>query len=315
MRLEAHVKMGYYACPPKTLEMICSCIEPETKGKQVRLLDPCAGQGEALTRLHQSLAAQQAKVVSYGVELSDTRATVAASVLDRCITGDWFDVACSHKSQSLLWVNPPYTHAAEQEGARKQRLEYLFLKDAIRTLQPNGLLVYIVPLHIFGQSNIARFVAGHFDNIRLYRLPAGEYEQYKQCVVFGTRKEKIAANAFAQNKLLDYANGYVQTPVLDDGVCTYQVPSVLVPEEKLIFRRISLHPDAVIEKIADQHNAHAKPEWQDIMARQGAGTFQPVVPLRIGHVASMISSGHDGYGQTREHAGQGSHHQDHRVCG
>lgn len=291
MRLEAVAKMGYYPCPPHTLEMISCCLRPAREDAHIRILDPCAGQGEAIARIGPWLYGLDASVTSCGVELSDQRYAIARHMFDHCIHADWFDVAVSHNSQSLLWLNPPYSAEEIADGEKKQQLEYTFLRDSLRTLQPGGVLVYIVPLHIFQQPAIAKFVAGHFHQVRLFRMPDGEWEQFRQCVVFGIRNDKIVANESRQKQLMEYARGGSQVLVLGHQSCLYHVPATMIREDKFIFRKITLRPNEVIELVAGKYHAHAKKEWQDLTTPQGAGTFQPVVPLRVGHVASMISSG------------------------
>ncbi|MEM7125008.1 MAG: DUF6094 domain-containing protein [Chloroflexota bacterium] len=291
MRIEAVSKMGYYPCPNETLQMTCSCIQPENNQETIRILDPCVGAGEALHAVGTDLRNQGGIVTTFGVELSDQRVEIAKAVINCTLHADWFDVAMSHKSVSLLFLNPPYTNEEVAEGEKRQRMEYMFLRDSIRTLQPHGLLVFIVPLHIFQKPQISKFVAGHFSQVRLFKLPDEEFRQFGQCVVFGTRNEKIVPNERVQMQLEEYASGFCDIPVLDYSICMYQIPASQVSDDKLIFRKVTLHPDEVIEIVSSKHNAHSKKEWQDIIAPQGADTFQPVVPLRIGHVASMISSG------------------------
>ena len=161
MRIAAIEKMGYYPTPPQTLESIAAMLQPTTKGGLFRFLDPCAGQGEALSQIAQALRMPTAAVQTCGVELSDTRAAIATKVLDTCICADWADITCAHKSFSLLWLNPPYDTEAGQAGTHKRRLEYVFLQNTLKVLQPLGLLVYIVPLKLLAVPNVAKFLAGY----------------------------------------------------------------------------------------------------------------------------------------------------------
>jgi hypothetical protein len=188
MRIAAAEKMGYYPTPPTTLEYIARLLRPATKGGSFRFLDPCAGQGEALSQVAAALQNQGTQVQTYGVELSDTRAPLAADVLDQCICADWADITCSHKSISLLWLNPPYDDEVGEKETRKRRLEYIFLQNTLKVLQSGGLLVYLVPLKLLQQTNVAKFLAGYFDGLRIYKLPGGEFERFGQVVVFGYRK-------------------------------------------------------------------------------------------------------------------------------
>ncbi|MCB0157626.1 MAG: hypothetical protein KDD83_05810, partial [Caldilineaceae bacterium] len=292
MRIAAALKMGYYPTPPQTLEQIAQLLRPAQRGGSLRLLDPCAGEGEALGRVAAALAAQGAVVETVGVELSDTRAAVAESVLDRGICADWADITCSHKSFSLLWLNPPYDAEAGQNQTRKRRLEYVFLQNTLKVLQPGGLLVYIVPLKLLGNRNVAKFLAGYFENVSVYLLPADESERFGQVVLFGNRKAK----PFLDEPVMEALLAMVERddlPKLDACDEPLFVPTAALPGSKFFIRKISLSPDEVLQ-VVTTHGVHTTRHWTDMLSRVHDGAFTPVVPLRTGHVGSLISSGQMG---------------------
>jgi type I restriction-modification system DNA methylase subunit len=81
VRLAGQAKLGFYPTPLSQVALIAPWLEVEP-GKPVRLLDPCAGEGEALEALAQILTGRGAKVETWGVELSPARAEKAATRLD-----------------------------------------------------------------------------------------------------------------------------------------------------------------------------------------------------------------------------------------
>ena len=127
-------------------------------------------------------------VRSYGVEVADSRATLAAGVLDVCLHCDYQAITTSVESFSLLLLNPPYDWEAGEAGVKKSRQEYVFLRNTLRRLMPGGILVYIVPLAAITQEKVAKFLSNHFSNIDVFTLPSEEFELFHQVVLFGVHK-------------------------------------------------------------------------------------------------------------------------------
>ena len=146
--------MGYYPTPPKTLELLTQLLRPANKGGSFHFLDPCAGQGDALQAIAAKVRESGAEVKTFGVELSQPRAEIASTVLDTCVSADWSDITCAHNSFSLLLLNPPYDDEIGESNAQKNRLEYIFLRNTLKTLQSGGLLIYVVPLTLLQRPNV-----------------------------------------------------------------------------------------------------------------------------------------------------------------
>jgi type I restriction-modification system DNA methylase subunit len=112
MRIAGVERLGYYPTPPRTLQLIANALTiPSNTSSPVRLLDPCAGQGEALAHLTTHLRQEHAQVQSYGIELADSRAPLAANVLDQVLHADYRDANLSQYAWGLLYLNPPYDRA------------------------------------------------------------------------------------------------------------------------------------------------------------------------------------------------------------
>ncbi len=303
MRIAAAEKMGYYPTPPTTLEYIAQLLRPTNKGGSFRFLDPCAGQGEALSQVAIAMQRHGAQVQTYGVELSDTRSPLAADALDQCICADWADITCSHKSISLLWLNPPYDDEVGEKETRKRRLEYIFLQNTLKVLQTGGLLVYIVPLKLLKQTNVAKFLAGYFEQLQIYKLPGGEFERFGQIVLFGYRKPSGSLDEQELARLQQLAETE-NVPLLDPSCAAVLVPTATLPDAKFFIRKISLSPGEVIDVVAT-HGAHSSRHWGDLIKPISNGAFTPVVPLRTGHVGSLISSGQMGTVQVEQTLAKG----------
>lgn len=292
MRIAAVTKMGYYPTPEQTLELIAKTLRPAIKGGSFRFLDPCVGEGEALAAVAQAFTRQGAKPQTYGVELSYSRFGIAKNVLTECIAADWADVTVAHKSFSLLYLNPPYDTEAGKTGVHKRRLEYVFLQNTLKTLQAGGLLVYIVPLRLMALPNVAKFLAGYFEHISLYKLPAGEYERFGQAVVFGYRKEAAFANDEEAERISALAaSGTV--PSLETCQEQFVVPPSTLPAPKFFIRKTTLTHDEVVAAIV-AGGVHTTTAWKDATSASAEYAFTPVVPLKTGHIGGLIASGQMG---------------------
>src|SRR4051794_5924238 len=86
-RLESKAKLLYYPTPPCIVDTIVRSLTIARRYGVVRLLDPCAGTGEALARLTEHLRDQlptshAVTLTTYGIEPEITRAKAASSLLD-----------------------------------------------------------------------------------------------------------------------------------------------------------------------------------------------------------------------------------------
>ena len=107
-RLESAAKAGYYPTPPRVAAAIAHYLTPARIGSKrtLRLLDPCAGTGEAAAMVARALGAE-----SYGIELNEERAEAACRQLDHVLATSAFSVRLAHSAFSCLYLNPPYAGA------------------------------------------------------------------------------------------------------------------------------------------------------------------------------------------------------------
>ena len=137
MRLAAQAKMGYYPTPPSVVPLIKDFLIRSGKGN-IRLLDPCAGEGTALKQIGETLSAE-----TYGIELDTERGRIAKENLTQCLITDYMATRISNQAFSLLYLNPPYDWAIKNdEVSTSERYERTFLRNTIRYLIPNGVLAW-----------------------------------------------------------------------------------------------------------------------------------------------------------------------------
>ena len=154
-RLASIQKAGFYPIPPVVTSHIRGLINAPYGG---RILDPCAGTGDALIHL-----ATQLKLEPYAAELHTSRGLITKQKIDkyldnpvirealpfqdkglyRAIIESFENISVRKDSMQLLYLNPPYDN-----GPDGDRLEYQFLKRSTFWLQPSGLLVFVIPQKI-----------------------------------------------------------------------------------------------------------------------------------------------------------------------
>lgn len=205
-------------------------------------VDPCAGDGAALVALARAMVGVDAlknQTTLYAAELERSRArrldaTLGAVVGNRAkvLHGDAMrvqfwpeksggtpglsaargggtpsphrsgidlcdspDVRTMRDDARVLFLNPPYDH-----DPIYGRLEERFLRCFTPVLGPRGVLFFVVPFHALAAS--AATLATHFEDIRVLRFPAGDWEAFKQVVLVARRAPALGAPDAAMEGML-----------------------------------------------------------------------------------------------------------------
>lgn len=226
------VKAGYFPTDDETLQRIQHFLMPASR--PMRLLDPCCGEGAALADIRLGLQERAGEdsvsIEALGVEFDKERAWHAKTLLDRVIHADLHDVVVKARSIGLLFLNPPYgfgisdaANLANADSDKAERLERTFLKKTASFLVEGGVLIYIIPYYAL-DVEIRTFLARNFENLRFFMAPE---QQFKQCVIFGTKirsthPRKNVLDWLAQAQAGEFVD-QVLPEVWDDE--PYQVPA------------------------------------------------------------------------------------------
>jgi tRNA1(Val) A37 N6-methylase TrmN6 len=270
--------MGYYPTPLSVVERIKTFLS--YPAENVNVLDPCCGEGAAL----KSLVAD-ANAKTYGIELDRYRAGEAKKALDNLLHCGYEDARISNNAFSCLFLNPPYDW---QEGGtldedRHERTEKAFLRGTVKYLLPEGILVYIVPQPRVTED-VAKILSYRFEDFNTYRFMDGEYERFRQIVLFGKRKDRncpddssfVMLNAVPYTELEEIP--YMQEPV-------YSLPES--PGARLF--RSTLIDEAELEKELKSSPLWGKLNHHGKNNRDGVG--RPPLPLHTGHIGLLLASG------------------------
>lgn len=279
-RLANKIRAGFFPTPPELFDTIASHLAPPGEHVRWSAVDPCAGEGIALSKIAFQVGGDPD---TFGIELDANRAREAIKRLSLVLSASYENVRASRDSFGLLWLNPPYDHDATQPG---KRLEYAFLKCTTEWLAPGGVLVYIIPDSRISR-NIATLLASRYERIEVRRFPAKHYAAFKQAVIFAVRRKTQVVNDTETGRLLSLADG--TAPELEEGAHEYKIP------QHHDSAHFAFH---VIEAAAAELEAEAKaagawtlPDFREAMNPPTARELRPLLPLRRGHVAMLIAAG------------------------
>jgi len=187
-RPESQALAGFYALPPSQLRRLVRFFAAPSRGtnvltsQHVTIVDPCAGEGEAIEMIAKGI---NANVEIFTCESEAERYEKLHQRFGRrswrwaehALHGDAFRVSWRGRGAGLLLLNPPY-----EEG----RLELRFLARFTDVLAPDGLLVYVVPHYALRLS--AEHLARWFAAVACYRFAGEDFDVFRQIVLFGVRR-------------------------------------------------------------------------------------------------------------------------------
>ena len=328
-RIAGKEKLLYYPTPACIVDALAPYLTPRRYGVS-RLLDPCAGKGEALAQLTNHLRTKlptyhRMAFQTYGIEPELTRAKAASASLDRVLQASFFSTTLSNGEGpdggwQLCFLNPPYDTDTEiTHNGRKTRLEVNFLQRASFKLCPEGILIWIVPQASLRPA--AKFLASHYTQLFCVRFPDDRYQpdpekreevslyaQFHQVVVFGVRRAMtVSPTEAAIAQIQSWAAAGSDLPILPlheriPTVPDYSIPAARSPELRHFFNG-NYDPDRTANLVLEQTNASGRYKtglWsnQEYLAARlpdpssmGLGLGQPLAPLKKAHLAVLSVAG------------------------
>jgi hypothetical protein len=259
-RLESNSKMGYYPTWETTLRHLRGWI---SCGEATHTLDPCCGTGGALAEIAQGTH-------TYGIELDHNRAQSAGDILAECVEGSIFTARINPLgSMGLLFLNPPY------DASDGERVEMQFLKAAHKWLAHGGVLVFIVPEHVFASERTQRWIAHRYDDLHTVRVARQDYPRFNQVILFGRKRPEGEPSPFSP----------VGHCINDETPRVYTVPETSGPT---VFQG---DPTITHDEIL-AHQPKLARVLREISKDTGDTTqLSPILPLRKGHMVSLLTSG------------------------
>ena len=194
-RLASQMKQGFHPCPSPVIDLILQHLRPPIwnpasqlyKPEHVCVLDPCAGEGEAISQLALGLGLQADQV--FACELNTAR---AARFREACpdvkLLGPCSLFAAKFSSHcfSLVYLNPPF----DDELGGGGREELAFLREATRAIAFGGILVMVLPLNqVYGAERMCTALDAYYDATEVYLFPP-EHRKFGECVVIARRRKQ-----------------------------------------------------------------------------------------------------------------------------
>ena len=270
MRLAAQIRGGYYKCAPEVVELVGRLITYQ----QGAILDPCAGEGEAIDVLARTLGIGRDRV--YAIELERERCATTkarlegAHVMDVC---SFFDAKISAGSFAAVFVNPPF-----DDNVHGGRVEVDFLMRTTSLLVPGGVLCLVVPEHVAQNwyQPIPMHLVEHYEQLAVLTFPE-EHRPFKEVVIIGIKRRghvPVEEDVWKQE---------VQHQALAGCALKWTGPDKDVAPKT--FEKGGLTEDELRDALA------ASPLWKMTDLPEARRTSRPPLPLSRGHLALMLASG------------------------
>ena len=287
-RLASEEKAGYYPTPPAVVDLIAARMDArvptDADSPVCRMIDPCCGEGDALSRLAQRFRNGTGRdTQTIGVELHEGRARAARGRLDAVWQGDTFAVETGERFD-LLYLNPPYA---------LRDLELKFLHKCTQFLADDGLLIYIVPRRTIERS--ARFLASNFHDFTIWEFPEGERESFGQVTLAATKNMGFAAlSPGAEAELGEFARtgfGDPRYQFRDDLTDRVSAPCSEGECGRPALRMNARSPEAALMA------ARTRGIWNDpslllsMRPARESDDSRPLAPMTAGHLAQICASG------------------------
>ena len=272
MRLAAQARGGFYPAHPSAVAHAATYLRPPPAGP-FSILDPCAGEGDALRQLGDLLGCPPGQ--TYAIELDDGRAeAVRAALPDARVLApaDFFGCRASPNSFSFVWLNPPFDHAY---GGH--RVEARFLWRATDWLMRGGVMALVCPEDVVGEyTDVRRHFAAFYEHVTVVPFPAA-HRPFREVIVFGHKR----ARAGVSDHEIDESEAW--EAVLAPPDFRYRIPQSTGPR---VFEKVEPTESELQRMLAASPlRAHLRPNPDDPLP-------SPPLPLGTGHVALLLASGH-----------------------
>ena len=202
---------------------------------EVSIVEPSIGDGWAVREVLDS-ASVKGKTTVFGVELdavvaAETRKVFKELSAENVILEADFLVGTkiSYTSFGLCFANPPYRKA---DVLNEESMETLFMKNIYPILKKAGVLVYVIPHYTLADPAFFKPFLLRFEPLSVYRFDDDVYAQFKQCVLIGRRRNRMAD--WSDEGMMELREKFMAT--VSDAQQLPYLPSLQeeIPQEVLI---------------------------------------------------------------------------------
>ncbi|WP_268900759.1 DUF6094 domain-containing protein [Brevibacillus halotolerans] len=278
---------GFYKTPLEVLKHVCNKLKIE-EGSLFNILDTCAGEGEALRFIQDSLEKQGGKICSFGNELEKSRYEKAKKILNHTVHGGYESLRTS-PFHSFWWGNPPYDNGyLERMEVSAFRLHTY--KNEKQILQRGALVCFCVKQKVL--SDLAEIVSSRLDGIRVYRFTDEHYPRFQQVIIFGYFNKPNMKNRLEIKKYLQEVAilGPEALPPIDipDNI-TFSIPPSLNKIDYFRGDRLKnteLWEDLQQSAVFDEIEHLFLPTG----LKEDSKLKRPILPLKPAHMALVLTA-------------------------
>ena len=274
--------MNYYPLPKDVAAAASTWLAQQGPAN---VIDPCAGEGDALLTLTSGI-----NVNYYGIEIHDKRFEALEKRLpsgSKTLHGSIHHCRVGMNTMQMVYCNPPYEFEQDSSGA-SQRSEQTFLNHTLQWLCKNGILVFVIPIQSYKRTNMIETLVTHFKDIQVRKFT---YKNEKDThvrddlIIFAKRRAvKKTPKAIEIVSMRDGAEYIKWLEAKDEP--EYRLPAALhVPTFKKVY-----YSDEELAASASKHGVRSSKAYADLFAPSSL-KFRPIMPMRQGHVASIIAAG------------------------
>lgn len=278
-RLTSLEKGSYYPYPKSHLPHIASLFAPSPTGG--RLLDPCAGEGDALHHL-----AQAWNLTPYANELDHDRSAACVEKFGtvQAVQGDIFQLRASSNGFVGAWVNPPYTHDL---GSDEKRRELAFLKHSLKWVQTGGIILWVVYAHHV-TTDAAVVLAKNCSQVDVWGVPGLHLGEYQQVVVIGRIGAAAQQPATFAQMILQQAQQPRELTILDTPLYAFPAPR---PVQRFLFAPKILTPDITLAAIQSNSVQHSTAFQSLLEPPPPIDDIRPIVKPRGMQIGLVLAAG------------------------
>lgn len=289
-RLRSQSDMEYYPTYIPTVQRIASLFNYKRMPSLVRMIDTCAGEGDALSALEDSIRYEfqerrgekmpEDDVETYGIELDTERAVAARKKLRKVVQTDYFNMLVTDKQFNVNFLNPPYDYDPQYK-----RLEHRFLVHTTRLLGRGGILIFLVPRYVLGTC--AEYLSQNYNSFRIWQEEGNpDAERFNQIILMAER-DFNPSNALRTKKAIkDFAEGKLD--FVGNKNHRYIIP--VVDGEVDRFTALRMDYGDVLAEI-ERSGIETKQEWQDMHLPPKNVIKEPLMPPRVGHMGLIMAGG------------------------
>lgn len=296
-------KLSFFPTSENVTNLEMSLIDfSELEGSDISLniADLSGGEGDQLNWMYQYLRSKNINAEAYYNELAKERYDKGISNYPyfHGVNTDIFELRIANKFNrnlnkkvfSIIRNNPPYSWLNRRERNVRAELDF-FVHNSLYDIA-GGIHIFELPIHqLSGIQNLISIINYRYE-MRIFKFPRGEYENFKQVVVMCQKREIAIKDKDRVDQIkFDIENDNI--PYLDE--VTVPVFKAFIKDFKKtppinLFRNGRVTEDTLfcgLGQVLDELIESDKKDSQIISCERG----KPIVELLPGHISQILASG------------------------